>query len=207
MLNFLLEFYHTFVLQFNIIPSNHYSSIFNFLKQVIYSQDIFRILTYKDKILKNFRILLKDHFLVFVKYLLVHCWCEPFWHLITKWTYVAKNLNNHKNNFWCFFQKWHLHYVSKYEIILLAIYPNLWSCKAFSRNTIYEMKVCLNIDGAFKLFEIVTLDNFHHKPSQKWKKKLLFFYPFCFWRKRSWLNVCYDPLYQIFQYYYGIHVK
>ena len=40
------------------------------------------------------------------------------------------------------------------------------------------MKVCLNIDDNFKLFEVVVLANFHDKYSQKSKKKLLYFYNF-----------------------------
>ena len=40
------------------------------------------------------------------------------------------------------------------------------------------MKVCLNIDDNFKLFEVVVLANFHDKYSQKSKKKLLYFYSF-----------------------------
>ena len=60
----LLRFYHTFVLQFNIIPSNRLPCIYNFLKQVIDSQDIFLILTYNDNILTNCGILLRNyHFL------------------------------------------------------------------------------------------------------------------------------------------------
>ena len=39
--------------------------------------------------------------------------------------------------------------------------PYLLFYKALSRNMIYEMEVCLNIDGVFKLFEIVVLANFH----------------------------------------------
>ena len=39
------------------------------------------------------------------------------------------------------------------------------------------MKVCLNIDGVFELFEIV-LANFHDTYSQKSEQKLLYFYPF-----------------------------
>ena len=50
--------------------------------------------------------------------------------------------------------------MSNYKIILLTIYPNLLSYKALSGNTIYEMKVFLNIDGVIKLFEIVVLANF-----------------------------------------------
>ena len=46
-----------------------------------------------------------------------------------------------------------------------------------------KRKVCLNIDGIFKLFEVVVLANFHDKYSQKSKKKLLYFYPFFFLRK------------------------
>ena len=61
----------------------------------------------------------------------------------------------------------HLRYVSKCKIILLTNYPNLLSYEAFSGNTIYEMKVCLNIESVFKLFEIVVLANFHDKYSQK----------------------------------------
>ena len=70
-----------------------------------------------------------------------------------------------------------LHYVSKYKIILLTIYSNLLSYEDFSGNTIYEMKVCLNIESVFKLFEIVVLANFHDKYSQISKKKLLYSYP------------------------------
>ena len=51
--------------------------------------------------------------------------------------------------------------------IMLTIYPNLLSYKALSGNTIYEMKVCLNIDNIFKLFEIAVLTNFHDKYLQK----------------------------------------
>ena len=50
--------------------------------------------------------------------------------------------------------------MSKYKIIL-TIFPNLLSCKALSGSTIHEMKVCLNIDGGFKLIEIVALANFY----------------------------------------------
>ena len=60
--------------------------------------------------------------------------------------------------------------MSKLKIILI-------SCKVLSGNTIYEMKICLNIDSVFKLFEIVGLAHFHEKYSQKSKKKLLYFYP------------------------------
>ena len=63
--------------------------------------------------------------------------------------------------------QYHLHYVSKWKIILLTNYPNLLSYEAFSGNTIYEMKVCLNIESVFKVFEIVVLANFHDKYSQK----------------------------------------
>ena len=55
--------------------------------------------------------------------------------------------------------------MSKCKITLLTVYPNLLSYEAFSGNKIYEMKVCLNIDGVFKLFEIVVLANFHDKMS------------------------------------------
>ena len=43
---------------------------------------------------------------------------------------------------------------------------------------IYEMRVCLNINGVFKLFEIVFLANFHDKYLQKSNKKSSYFYPF-----------------------------
>ena len=56
--------------------------------------------------------------------------------------------------------------MSKYEIILLTVYPNL-SWKALSGSMIYEMKVCLNIDRGFKLIEIVALANFYDKYLQK----------------------------------------
>ena len=59
---------------------------------------------------------------------------------------------------------------------MLTIYPNLLSYQALPGNTIYKMKVCFNIDGIFKLFEIIVLANYHD--SQKSKKKLLYFYPF-----------------------------
>ena len=55
--------------------------------------------------------------------------------------------------------------MSKYEIILLTVYPNLLSCKALSGSMIYEMKVCLNID--FKLIKIVALANFYGKYLRK----------------------------------------
>ena len=57
--------------------------------------------------------------------------------------------------------------MSKYEIILLTVYPNLLSWKALSGSMIYEMKVCLNIDRGFKLIEIVALANFYDKYLQK----------------------------------------
>ena len=47
------------------------------------------------------------------------------------------------------------------------------------------MKVCFNIAGVFKLFELVVLANFHDKYSQKLKKKLLYFYPFLFLKKKT----------------------
>ena len=68
--------------------------------------------------------------------------------------------------------------MSKY--ILLTIDPNLLSYKALSGNMTCEIKACLNIDGVFKLFQIVVLANFHYKYSQKSKKKLLHFILFCF---------------------------
>ena len=52
------------------------------------------------------------------------------------------------------------------------------------------MKVCLNIDGVFKLFEIVVLANFHDKYSQKWKKKLLYFYPFFVFEEKYHGKMC-----------------
>ena len=57
--------------------------------------------------------------------------------------------------------------MSKYEIILLTVYPNLLSWKALSGSMIYEMKVCLNIDRGFKLIEIVARANFYDKYLQK----------------------------------------
>ena len=70
--------------------------------------------------------------------------------------------------------------MSNYKFILLTIYSNLLSYKAFSENTIYDMKICLNIDGVFKLFEIVFLANFHYKYSPNSKEKCLYFYLFYF---------------------------
>ena len=35
------------------------------------------------------------------------------------------------------------------RLFLLTIYPNLLSHKALTGNTIYETKVCLDIDGVF----------------------------------------------------------
>ena len=52
-------------------------------------------------------------------------------------------------------------------IIWLTIYPNLLSYKAHSGNTIYEMNVCLNINGIFKLYKIAFHANFYDKYSQK----------------------------------------
>ena len=77
-------------------------------------------------------------------------------------------------------------YVSECKIIfLLTIYPNLLSYRALPENKIYEIKVCLVIDGVFKPFEIVVLANFHDKYSQKSRKKLLYFYPFLFLKKKD----------------------
>ena len=79
------------------------------------------------------------------------------------------------------FSKIKIYTVSKYKIILLAIYPNLLSYKALTGDTIYEMKVFLNIDDVFKLFEIVVLVNFCDKYSQKSKKEVVVFLFFlCF---------------------------
>ena len=73
---------------------------------------------------------------------------------------MAKNLNNHKKYFYAFSK---INIYNLYQkIILWTIYPNLLLYKALSGNSIYEMKVCLNIDGVFKLFEkIVVLANIH----------------------------------------------
>ena len=49
----------------------------------------------------------------------------------------------------------------EYKIVLSTIYPYLLLCKALPKNTIYEMKVCLNINGVFKLFEMIILAKFH----------------------------------------------
>ena len=69
---------------------------------------------------------------------------------------------------------YHIIYVHKTYVILwhirlflLTTHPNLLSYKALPGNTIYEMKVCLNIDGVFKLIEIVFLVNFYYIYSQK----------------------------------------
>ena len=66
------------------------------------------------------------------------------------------------------------------KIILSTIYPNLLSYKALSGNTINEMKVCLNIDGVCKLFEIAVLANFHDKYSQKSIRSCYILILFCF---------------------------
>ena len=68
------------------------------------------------------------------------------------------------------------------------------------------MKVCLNIDCTFNLYEIVVLANFHDKYSRKSKKNLLHFYPFLFLKKKTMTQCLYDPLYHIVQ-YYGSHAK
>ena len=94
----------------------------------------------------------------------------------------------------CFVQNQHLQYVSKYKIILLTVYPNLFSYEVFPENTIYEVKVCFNIAGVFKLFELVVLANFHDKYSQKSKKKLLYFYPFLFLKKNTMIQCLLWPL-------------
>ena len=105
-------------------------------------------------------------------------------------------------------------YVSKYKSILLRVYSNLLFYKDFSGNTISEIKICLNIDDVFKLFEIV-LANFHDKFHKKLKRRCYIFIFFClfvcflllfFWRKGPWRNVCIGPLYHIYQ-YFEIHAK
>ena len=77
--------------------------------------------------------------------------------------------------------------MSKCKITLLTSYPDLLSYKAFSGNTIYEMKVCLNIDGVFKLFEIVVLANVKIAKINihKNKKKLLYFYAFFVFEEKN----------------------
>ena len=76
--------------------------------------------------------------------------------------------------------------MSKYKIILLTIHPNLLAYKDFSGDTIYEMNVCLNSDGVFKLFEIAVLINFHDEYLKKSKKKLLdLIIPFLFMKKKT----------------------
>ena len=77
--------------------------------------------------------------------------------------------------------------MSKCKITLLTSYPDLLSYKAFSGNTIYEMKVCLNIDCVFKLFEIVVLANVKIAKINihKNKKKLLYFYPFFVFEEKN----------------------
>ena len=98
----------------------------------------------------------------------------------------------------CFFRINIYTYLSKFEIILLTICPNLLSYKALSGNNIYEMKVCLNNDGVFKLFEIVVLANFHNKYSQKSKKKLLYFYCFFFFKKKTMAQCLKTPCIKYF---------
>ena len=65
------------------------------------------------------------------------------------------------------FSKINIYTMFQNKNILLTIYPNMLSYKALAGNTIYEMKVCIDIDGVFKLFEIVVLANFCDKYSQK----------------------------------------
>ena len=96
--------------------------------------------------------------------------------------------------------------MSKYKIILLTSYPNLLSFEALSGNMIYKMKVCLNIDDVFKLFEIVILADFHDNINRNTKRSCYIFIIFCFRRKKPWHNVCHDSFYHIMQ-YYGIHPK
>ena len=149
-------------------------------------------------------LLKNDHFFVFVKYLSVHCQCEPFWKFITKWNYMAKNLNSCKRYFFLLFPKltFILLYVSKYKSILLRVYSNLLFYKDFSGNTISEIKICLNIDDVFKLFEIV-LANFHDKFHKKLKRRCYIFIFFClfvfvvffvFLKKRTMVQCLYWPL-------------
>ena len=64
--------------------------------------------------------------------------------------------------------------MSKYKIIFLTSYPNLLSFEALSGNMIYKMKVCLNIDDVFKLFEIVILADFHDNINRNTKRSFIF---------------------------------
>ena len=93
---------------------------------------------------------------------------------------MAKNLNSCKRYFFLLFPKltFILLYVSKYKSILLRVYSNLLFYKDFSGNTISEIKICLNIDDVFKLFEIV-LANFHDKFHKKLKRRCYIFIFFC----------------------------
>ena len=81
-MNFLLRFYPTFVLQFNVILSNHLSCIFNFLKQVIDSQDVFFVLI----------IILKIYSLVTISFSnrSRRLWTDKYLTNITNWSFFSK---------------------------------------------------------------------------------------------------------------------
>ena len=75
--------------------------------------------------------------------------------------------------------------MSKYKIILFTLYPNLLSYKALSVNTIYEMKVGLNIDGVFNylqlLFKLIFMINIHKNK----KRSCYIFILFLFLKKKT----------------------
>ena len=61
------------------------------------------------------------------------------------------------------------------RLFCLIICLKLLSCTDLSGNTIYEVKVCLNIGRAFKLCEILVLINLYDKCLQKPKNEVLIF--------------------------------
>ena len=135
-----------------------------------------------DNILRNCGILLK----------IIFCVCKVFISSLSissilriyKWNYLTKNLNNHKKISFYVFSKINIHTICQ-NIRLFTLYPNLLSYKALSVNTIYEMKVCLNIDGVFNylqlLFKLIFMINIHK--NQKISCYFLSF--FCFWKKKT----------------------
>ena len=87
---------------------------------------IYSLSLYNDNILKNCGILLmNDLFLCLLSIYLFIVDVKHFENILLKeimgpkiWTATKKNI------FLCFFQNYHIHYESKYKIILLTIYSN-----------------------------------------------------------------------------------
>lgn len=111
------------------------------------------------------------------------------WTILRTYYYMKlcyQNLNTHKNiYFYTFFKIKIYNICQNLKLFCQIICLKLLSCTDLSGNTIYEMKICLNIGRAFKLFQILVLINLYDKCLQKSKKKLLYFYLFLFFNKKT----------------------